>query len=92
MDMERQNFLPEIEKQLKRNKMNATFVSIWDGSNEIRTPCKFNPTTKEATDIEAIDDVDDLDILFEEYIELPNGEIIKDFNYDGMEVVNGQRD
>ena len=74
--------------------MKAIFVSKWDnGDSVFRTSCNFNPETKEVTDIENTDEnIDDLYYLDEEYIELPNGEIIKDFNYDGMEVIDGQRD
>ena len=75
----------------KTKPIRATFVSVWDGSTEIETSCKFNPETKEVTDIKSTDDVEDLDILFEEYVVLPTGEIIKDFNYDGCEVVDGQK-
>ncbi len=73
--------------------MDATYVSKWDnGSEEVRSACKFNLETKEATDIEVVD-VDDLDLnyLDEEYIELPNGEKIKTFTTeDGRNVVDGQ--
>lgn len=66
--------------------MKATYVSVWDGSTEIRTVCEFNPTTKDVTDIESVEvDGLDLEILFEEYIELPNGEKIVDFTIDGEE-------
>ena len=64
--------------------MNATFVSIWDGSNEIRTTCKFDPLTKDVTDIES-SDVSGLDILFDEYVELPDGTEVRDFTIDGEE-------
>ena len=72
--------------------MNATYVSVWDGGEEIRTSCQFNPQTKHATDIESADvDGMDLEILDEEYIELTNGEIIKTFTTDeGRNVVDGQ--
>lgn len=66
-------------------KILATFVSIWDGGTEIRTACKFNPKTNDATDIELVD-INGLDILDEQYIELHNGEIIKNFTIDGVEL------
>lgn len=73
--------------------MNATYVSVWDNGDEtIRSSCKFNPETKEVTDIESVN-VDELDLnyLDEEYIELPNGEIVKTFTTDeGRNVVDGQ--
>jgi hypothetical protein len=73
--------------------MNATYVSIWDGDTEVRTSCKFNPETKQATDIESTDDVQELDMLMEEYIELPTGDIVKTFTTDcGRKVVDGQLD
>lgn len=72
--------------------MKATYVSVWDnGSDRVISSCEFNPETKEVTDIEVVD-VDDLDLnyLDEEYIELPTGEIIKDFIRDGIKVEDGQ--
>ncbi len=71
--------------------IDATFVSVWDGSTEVPTACTFNPNTNEVVVTESTDDVEDLDILFEEYVRLPNGETINNFNIDGIEVVNGQR-
>ena len=71
--------------------MKATYVSVWDnGSDRVSSSCEFNPETKEVTDIEQVD-VEELDLnyLDEEYVELPTGEIIKDFNRDGVEVVDG---
>jgi len=66
--------------------MRAEYVSIWDGSTEVRTGCDFNPQTKDVTDIEVADvEGMDLDILFEEYIELPNGERITEFTIEGEE-------
>jgi hypothetical protein len=62
--------------------MKAIYVSVWDGSTEIRSSCEFNPETKDVTNIESVD-VDGIDICFEEFIELPTGEIIKEFTIDG---------
>lgn len=57
----------------------ATYVSVWDGGTEIETSCEFNPETKEVKNIESTDeDIEDLDILDEEYI-IFNGEVVKDF-------------
>jgi len=73
--------------------INATFVSSWDNGDEvISSACKFNTETKEVTDIESVD-VEELDLYYldEERIELSSGEVIKDFNYDGIEVVGGQK-
>lgn len=74
--------------------MKATFVSSWDnGSSKIRSACNFNPETKEVTDIEMVDVSEmDLNYLDEESIELPSGEIIKDFTIDGVVIKDGQRD
>lgn len=72
--------------------MKATYISVWDNGDEtIRSSCEFNPETKEVTDIEVVD-VDDLDLnyLDEEFIELPTGEVVKDFIRDGIEVKDGQ--
>lgn len=50
----------------------AIFVSVWDDGFEIETNCKVNTETKEITDIEVVDGVDEdgeeLEILVEEYI------------------------
>ena len=62
--------------------MKATYVSVWDGSTEIRTSCEFNPETKDVTEIESVD-VEGIDVLFEQYVELPSGEIVKEFTIDG---------
>ena len=74
--------------------MTATYVSVWDNGDEIfRTQCEFNPETKEVTDVESVDvDGIELDFVDEEYIELPSGEIIKDFILDGVEYKNGQKE
>ncbi len=56
----------------------AIYVSVWDGGTKIETSCEFNPETKEVKNIESTDNVEDLDILDEEYISF-EGEDIKDF-------------
>ncbi len=71
--------------------MKATYVSTWDGGEQIRTSCDFNPETKEATNVRTVDvDEIDLEICLEEFIELPNGEIIKSFIVDGVEYIDGE--
>lgn len=57
----------------------STYVSVWDGGTEIRTSCQFDTIKNIVFDIEPVED-DGLDILEDEYIELPNGEIIRSFN------------
>lgn len=70
--------------------MKATYVSVWDGGIQIRTNCKFDQATKQVSDVESAD-VDGLDFCEEEFIELSNGEVIKDFvNEDGNQYKNGQ--
>lgn len=73
--------------------LDATYVSVWDGS-QIRTDCKFNTVTKQVTDVETTD-VEELDLncCEEEFIELPSGEIVKDFtDEDGNVYKEGQRE
>jgi hypothetical protein len=65
--------------------MKATYVSVWDGSTEIRTKCEYNPITNDVTNVESVEDDGDLDILFDEYVKLPSGEEIRDFTLDGEE-------
>jgi hypothetical protein len=74
--------------------MLATYVSVWDGGEEIRTLCDYDTETQTASNIEQCDDVEDLDILEEEFIELPSGVIIKSFyNADeDVKIVEGQKE
>ncbi len=61
--------------------MKATFVSSWDNGDSIfKTSCDFDIETKTVSNIESVD-VDDEDLYYvdEEFIELPDGTIIKDF-------------
>jgi hypothetical protein len=62
--------------------MEAIYVSVWDGGTEIRTKCDYDPTTKEVSDIE-VADVNGLDVLDDEYVELPDGTEIRDFTVEG---------
>ena len=74
--------------------IDATFVSSPDnGDNVFITNCKFNPETNEVTDVESAD-VDDVELFYvdEEYIELSNGETVRDFVLDGTEYKDGQRE
>jgi hypothetical protein len=74
--------------------LNATYVSSWDnGDNVFETSCKFNPKTKEVTDVESAD-VDDVELFYvdEELVRLEDGTEIKDFVLDGTEYKNGQRE
>ena len=67
--------------------MKATFVSVWDGNNEVRSSCEIDLNTNDVTLIECVDVDDmDLDILFEQFVELPSGEKIHKFTIEGEEV------
>lgn len=70
--------------------MNAIYVSIWDEDIKISSSCKIDLSTKEVTDVEQIN-VEELDLNFvtEEFIELPDGSLIKDFILDGTKYENG---
>lgn len=71
----------------------AEYVSVWDGNEERRTPCKFDLMTSRAFDIGQSDEVEDLDILEEEYIEISeSGKVYYDFeSEDGYKVVKGKK-
>lgn len=73
--------------------MKAKYVSVWDGGTTITTNCKYDPKTNVVSDIET-SDVEGLDMLDEEYIELPDGTEIRDFihedDYEG-DAPQGQR-
>ena len=63
----------------------ATYVSVWDGGIEVKTPCTYNGETKVVSDIE-VAEIDGLDMLDDEFIVLPSGTIIRDFiNEDDVE-------
>jgi len=74
--------------------INATYVSIWDGGTKIETSCKFDTDTNTVSDIESIDDVSDLDLLDEEYVELPSGETVRTFYNSDLDAhyVGGERE
>lgn len=69
--------------------VNATFVSVWDGGTKIETSCKFDTEKKLAFDIESIDDVEDLDILDEEYITFGDQEISTFTTDEDRNIING---
>ncbi len=54
------------------NEATVKFVSIWDEGTKIRANSKYNPETKEISDVQEMN-VDGLEVLEQEYIELPNG-------------------
>jgi hypothetical protein len=68
-------------------KVNATYVSVWDGGNEIRTKCRFDLETKNATDVESADVSNmELEMLDEQFVELEDGTKITEFTVDGEEI------
>lgn len=68
-------------------EMNVTFVSVWDGGHEIESNAKYNEETKLVYDIEVVEGVDEdgdeVQVLDEEYITLPNGEKLEVYEEDG---------
>lgn len=70
----------------------ATYVSIWDGGQRIESQCDYNTDTREVEDVDTMDvDTMGLDVLEEEFVELPDGTEISNFNYEDGIWVNGQR-
>ncbi len=69
--------------------VNATYVSVWDGGTKIETSCQFDTEKKLAFDIESIDDVEDLDILDEEYITIGDQEIRTFTTDEDRNIING---
>jgi len=59
--------------------INATYVSVWDDGVVIRTPCIFDIEKRVAHDIVAVD-IQGLDILRDEYVELPDGAEFRGFS------------
>lgn len=73
-------------------KINATYVSVWDGSDEVRTKCMIDLSTTPAlvSDVETVNDSGDWSSLDKEFIELDNGEIIDTFTIeDDYQVIDG---
>jgi len=67
-------------------KVKARYVSVWDGRTMLTSDCMYDETTNDVTDIESLDvDGMDLDCLYEEYVELPNGTTVYDFTIEGEE-------
>lgn len=60
---------------------NAYFVSVWDGGQEIVTPCQFNTESGEVFNIEMVET--DVDILEREFIRFEDG---KEIEIDGETV------
>jgi hypothetical protein len=69
------------------NKINATFVSIWDGGVEIRTNCTIDVSTNTVYDIET-SNVQGIKTLDKEFVELPDGNKITNFTIDGQDDEN----
>lgn len=63
-------------------KVNAKYVSEWDGSTLIESNCDFNTETNTVSNIEVVN-VEDYDIVActDEYVELNDGTKIRDFEY-----------
>jgi hypothetical protein len=62
-------------KRRKRNAapvVEATYVAVWDGGTEVRTPCKWDTAKRVAFDIETAD-VQGVEVLEREFVELPGG-------------------
>ena len=53
--------------------VSATYVSVWDGGTQVRSPCKFNTDTRKAFDVESADADEGLTVCEREYVELPDG-------------------
>jgi len=60
------------------NAINADYVSVWDDGLEVRTTCIFDIEKQTAHNIVPVD-IQGLDILVDEYVELPDGTQIRDF-------------
>lgn len=68
-------FTPQTLDELIKSKpviKDAEFISVWDGGNEITTPCKVNTVSKEIFDLKSVDAA--ADILEREYIRLDGSE------------------
>ena len=65
--------------------MKATYVSVWNGVTQIRTICDFDPETKMVSNVE-ISGTDIEGTLDEQYIELPDGQEIRNFTNDEGQV------
>ncbi|MEK3955633.1 hypothetical protein [Psychrobacillus sp. FSL K6-1464] len=56
----------------------VTYVSVWDGGFEIRSKAKIDEQTGLLMEIEVVEGIDEegdeVQVLDEEYLEMPNGE------------------
>jgi hypothetical protein len=60
-------------------KVKAVYVSVWDGS-EIRTNCDFDTEKNQVSNIENTkEDIEEFINCDEEFVELPDGSQIRDF-------------
>lgn len=66
-----------VGKPIMEQILDVTYVSVWDGGFEIETKAKFNRDTMQVFDIESVEGIDDegdeVEVLEEEYILLPDG-------------------
>jgi hypothetical protein len=71
--------------------MQAHYVSVWDDVGEIRTSCKYNPTTNSVFDVET-SDIQPEGVCEREYIELFDGTTVDTFVYtdNGLQIISGQ--
>lgn len=58
----------------------ASFVSVWDGGTQIVSPCRFNDVTKDVEEIESVEVGESVDVLEDEFVLLPDGTEVRDFN------------
>lgn len=73
-------------------KVNAKFVSVWDGGFEVVSNCEFDAEKLIVSDIESLD-VDDASILDEQYILCDNKRYNNFFNEDeGLYYIEGERE
>jgi len=66
--------------------MKATYVSVWDDCDEVRTSCKYDSATGTVWDIESGEEPAGANCCTREYIELPDGEIIEREDFDIDEI------
>lgn len=73
-------------------KVNAKFVSVWDGGYEVVSDCKFDADKLIVSDIDSVD-IEDVNILDEQYILCDNKKYITFFNEDeGLYYIEGERE
>ena len=64
--------------------MKSKYVSVWDDGIVIETECVYDSTTNDVIEVESVE-VNDLDILIEEYVVTPDGDVVYDFTLYGEE-------